>query len=171
MFCFHSLIISFYIYRKAGSTCKEAAILHHNVSTVAQYTDLFKILWFTLTPQIYPNQSIWDEPSFNLGSVDSHSTCNSSCSTSCWYDQATPVLSASSFFTALVRFNVITNGNVGPQSFVAKYKLMQMKTEVALSPVFLMKYNVGVLDRNMKYFLISGKKDLVGITRKEKLAN
>lgn len=39
-------------------------------------------------------------------------------------------------------------GTVGPQSSAAKYKLMQMKIEVALGPVFLMKYNVGVLDRN-----------------------
>lgn len=36
LLCFHSLIISIYINVSSGSTCKEAAILNHHVSTVAQ---------------------------------------------------------------------------------------------------------------------------------------
>lgn len=34
--CIHSQIIAIYIYGKRGSTCKEAAILHHSVPTVTQ---------------------------------------------------------------------------------------------------------------------------------------
>lgn len=33
---------------KSGPTCKEAAILHNHISTVAQIMDLLRVSWFYL---------------------------------------------------------------------------------------------------------------------------
>lgn len=54
------MLISICIYIESGSTCQEAAILCHNVSTVGQNVDLLRISGFyaDITAGL---KNMWDE--------------------------------------------------------------------------------------------------------------